>query len=196
MLKQSTLFNKIKKKNLKLHDYYILYKLYSKPLLNDGEKKIISSNKNIQAYINEDFTLNDQGERFIKSIDGLFKPIKKLTALDLLGEDYQNNIDAYINLFPTSKLPSGKYARGNKKNIQENFMWFFQEYDYEWDVILKATAIYIEEYFKKNYEFMRTAMYFIKKLKDGTAESELANYCDIVVNDTYTPERTFKKKVV
>ena len=91
---------------------------------------------------------------------------------------------------------TGKYAKGKKKNIQENLMWFFQEYDYSWDTIFKATDIYLAEYFAKNYEFMRTAMYFIKKLKDGTAESELANYCDIALDDLYIPERTFKKKVV
>ena len=100
-------------------------------------------------------------------------------------------------MFPTQKLPSGKYARGNKKNIETNFMWFFQEYNYNWDDIMKATSLYINEYHVKNYLYMRTAMYFIKKLKDGTAESELANYCDIVLSeDDYIPERKIKSRVV
>lgn len=196
MLKQSTLFNKLKKKQLKLYDYYILYKLYFEPELNDSEKKLIDTNKNISLYLNADYTLNNIGISLIKTIDNLFKPIKKLSAIDLLGDNYQEKLDTFINKFPINKLPSGKYARGNKKNIQENFMWFFQEYNYDWETVFKATDIYIEEYFKKNYEFMRTAMYFIKKLKDGTAESELANYCDLVNEDLYIPERTFKKKVV
>lgn len=196
MLKQSSFFLKIKNKKLKLYEYNILFKLFSKIPLSDSEKKVIDSNANIRLYINQDYSVTIPGENFIKSIDALFKPIKKLTALDLLGEDYQTKIELFISKFPAGKLPSGKYAKGNKKNIQENLMWFFQEYDYSWDTIFKATDIYLAEYFAKNYEFMRTAMYFIKKLKDGTAESELANYCDIALDDLYIPERTFKKKVV
>jgi hypothetical protein len=44
---------------------------------------------------------------------------------------------------------------------------------------------------------MRTAMYFIKKVIDGTSVSELANYCDIVQNNTdYIEERFIKTRVV
>ena len=128
----------------------------------------------------------------------LFKPIKKLKNIDLLGLDFKERISEYISIWPTQKLPSGKYARGNAKNIEENFMWFFQEYpDYNWENILEATEKYVEEYRVKNYEYMRTAMYFIKKLKDGTSESELANYCDIALNkEDYIPQRQIKSRVV
>jgi uncharacterized metal-binding protein len=71
------------------------------------------------------------------------------------------------------------------------------EYNYDWDTILKATEKYVQEYQRQNYQYMRTAMYFIKKVIDGTSVSELANYCDIVQNNTdYIEERFIKTRVV
>ena len=198
MLKQSSFFDKIKKKKLTFRQYEILYKLYSKPKLSElGKTQIRALVPSI--YINMgSCTLSSKGEALIKSVEMLFKPIKKLSNIELLGTDYKELIKEYIHIFPTQKLPSGKYARGNAKNIEENFMWFFQEYpDYNWDIILEGTVMYVEEYRLKNCEYMRTAMYFIKKLKDGTSESELANYCDITLNsDDYIPQRQIKSRVV
>lgn len=201
MLKQSALFKKLKQKKLTVAQYQTLYNI--KTMKADIQLKETVKDK-IRAsipsmYINlGSCTLSDKGEKLIKEIEMLFKPLKKLVNIDLLGSDYKERIQEYTNIFPTQKLPSGKYARGNAKNIEENFMWFFQEYpDYSWDTILEATEKYVEEYRLKNYEYMRTAMYFIKKLKDGTSESELANYCDIALNsDDYIPQRQIKSRVV
>lgn len=201
MLKQSAFFKKLNKKKLSVVQYQTLYNiknLNSKTKLSEEMKeKIRASVPSI--YINlGSCTLSDKGESLIKSVEMLFKPIKKLKNIELLGADFKERIKEYIEIFPTQKLPSGKYARGNAKNIEENFMWFFQEYpDYGWDTILEATEKYVEEYRLKNYEYMRTAMYFIKKLKDGTVEAELANYCDIALNsDDYVPQRQIKSRVV
>jgi len=201
MLKQSAFFKKLQKKNLTVAQYFTLYNiknLDSKTKLSEVMKdKIRASVPSI--YINlGSCTLSDKGETLIKSVEMLFKPIKKLNNIELLGADYKDRVKEYIQIFPTQKLPSNKYARGNAKNIEVNFMWFFQEYpDYDWETILEATEKYVEEYRLKNYEYMRTAMYFIKKLKDGTSESELANYCDIALNsEDYVPQRRIKSRVV
>lgn len=201
MLKQSTFFNKLQKKKLTVVQYLTLYNiknLNSKVKLSEKMKEKIRVTVP-STYINlGSCTLSNEGESLVKSIEMLFKPIKKLNNIELLGSDFVENIKNYIDVFPTQKLPSGKYARGNTKNIEENFMWFFQEYpDYNWKIILNATETYVEEYRLKNYEYMRTAMYFIKKLKDKTAESELANYCDITIDsENYIPQRQIKSRVV
>ena len=196
MLKQSAFFNKLKKKELTVDQYHMLYRLHAKPKLSGVGIASLQS-KLPSIYINPDCSLTIKGESLIKEVEMLYKPLVKLKNIDLLGSDYVDKIAEYLEMFPTQKLPSGKYARGNKKNIETNFMWFFQEYDYNWDSIMKATSLYINEYHVKNYLYMRTAMYFIKKLKDGTAESELANYCDIVLSeDDYIPERKIKSRVV
>lgn len=198
MLKQTALFNVLKKKKLTVTQYRILYKLHAKPKnLSELAKQQIRS-QIPSVYINLGAcTLSDKGENLIKEIDMLFKPLKKLKAIDLLGENYSERIDTFIEIFPTQKLPSGKYARGNKKNIENNLVWFFTEFDYEWDTVIKATEFYVNEYHRKNFLYMRTAMYFIKKLVDGTPQSELANYCDrILSDDDYTEERHHKTRVV
>jgi hypothetical protein len=43
---------------------------------------------------------------------------------------------------------------------------------------------------------MRTAMYFIKKLVDGTVQSELATYCEAILNGDDNQKVIFKTKVV
>jgi hypothetical protein len=197
MLKQLALFNKIKEKGLKVNEYYILVKLYHKPELIGKQLSFINQTEVIHKYININGTLNETGIKLIENMDLLFKPIKKITSIQSLGPDGDAHIETFLNLFPTHVLPNGKYARGNKKNVQEHFVWFFQEYNYDWNTILQATKIYVEEYHRKNYQYMRTAMYFIKKVIDGTTISELANYCDIALSNTdYAPERFIKTKVV
>jgi hypothetical protein len=107
-------------------------------------------------------------------------------------------VDKYINIFPRIKLPSGKLARADKRNIKVNFDWFFKTYKYDWDVVLKATAHYVDEYERKNYMYMKTSQYFISKMNpDKSRESELANYCNMIINNDYdTDDSHFSEKVV
>ena len=197
MLKQSAFFDKLKAKDLSVQQYYLLYKLYSKPKLSTQTRNtIIETYKGINNYINTDCTLNDKGIKLVESMESIFKPIKQLKTLELLGPNHKEKIEEYLDIFPTGKLPNGKYARTNKKTIEENFKWFFQEYQYDWDLILQATEKYVEEYRMDNYKFMRTAMYFIKKLVDGTVQSELATYCEAILNGDDNQKVIFKTKVV
>lgn len=197
MLKQSAFFNKLKAKDLSVQQYYLLYKLYHKPQLNRNAYVIFQEKfKGIMAYINEDCTLNDKGIKLVESMESIFKPLKQLKTLELLGPNHKEKIEEFLDIFPAGKLPNGKYARTNKKTIEENFKWFFQEYQYDWDLVLQATEKYVDEYRMDNYKFMRTAMYFIKKLIDGTVQSELATYCEAILNGDDDEQIIFKKKVV
>ena len=107
-------------------------------------------------------------------------------------------IEKYVMLFPKGKLPSGKQARADRRNLKANFLWFFKNYSYTWDVILKATAMYVDEYERKNYLYMRNSQYFISKMSpDKTRESELANYCSQIVSGDYQDDTNhFSEKVV
>jgi hypothetical protein len=196
MLKQSVFFNTIRKNNLTVHEYSLLVSLYTNPSLYPPLEHKFFSNERVKPFITNG-KLNDKAVRLIENIDKLFGSMKKIKSATALGDNADQYLETYISIFPTQKLPNGKYARGNKKNIQENFIWFFQEYNYDWDVIIKATEKYVQEYQRQNYQYMRTAMYFIKKVIDGTSVSELANYCDIVQNNTdYIEERFIKTRVV
>ena len=198
MLKQSSLFKILSKKKLKIQHYYVLYMIHETKSLSDKQKSIIlrKYSKELQNYLQSDCSLSDEGKKLIKRIDDLFKPIKKLSATETMGDNYKERIDEYLLLFPKGKLPNGKYARGNKKGIEENFKWFFQEYDFDWNTILSATSKYIQEYQKDNYKYMRTALYFIKKLREGIIESDLATYCQAYLDGDIEEKIVFKKKVV
>jgi CMP-N-acetylneuraminic acid synthetase len=116
-------------------------------------------------------------------MDGFFKKAKKKITKDLLGDNFTSNIKTYVEIFPNRKLSSGKYARVNPKNLENSFRWFFENYEYDWDMIFKATKKYIYDYSLKNYEYMRTSQYFIRKQNiDKTYDSELADYCNMIDN--------------
>ena len=149
---------------------YVNKELETKKLINNG-------------WINEDLTLTSKSIIFTTEIDGYFKKAKKKTNKDLLGDNFADNLKEYVEIFPNRKLSSGKYARVNPKNLENSFRWFFENYDYDWDMIFKATKKYIYDYSLKNYEYMRTSQYFIRKQNnDKTYDSELADYCNMIDN--------------
>jgi len=119
----------------------------------------------------------------MSEINNYFKKAKKKTNESLLGLNSSNNINTYNEIFPNKKLSSGKYARVNEKTLENAFRWFFETYDFTWDIIFKATKKYVNEYSIKQYEYMRTSQYFIRKQNtDKTWDSDLATYCDLITN--------------
>ena len=133
----------------------------------------------------------------MEEINSYFRKSKKKTSKDLMGDNYDACIKKYNSLFPVKKLGSGKYARTNIKNLEAGFRWFFNTYDYDWKTILEATFKYVEEYKLKNYEYMRTSQYFIRKQNtDKSFESDLATYCDMLIEGSSNEQDIFKEKVV
>ena len=136
----------------------------------------------------------------IQELDKYFKTSKKKTSANIMGDDFFTRIEEYLEIFPKFKLPSNKYARSDKKNLENNFRWFFETHSYDWDTIINATKMYVDEYERQGYKYMRTSQYFIRKLNpaEKTFESELANYCEVYLNgsDDYGHDSHFKEKVV
>lgn len=191
-LKQVSLFNKIKSLKLTFNAYVILYKIYQKEPV---EQSLLDK---LPPALYSDGKLTDYSIKALESIDNLFATNKSIKIDELMGVDYKSNIDKFLKIFPSQKLPSGKYARSNAKNLEVNFKWFFQEYDYSWDTILKATDMYVQEYKVNDYNYMRTAVYFIRK-DDGTRTvlSDLADYCDkIESGENYSTPQIFKTTVI
>ena len=135
----------------------------------------------VNNWITQEKQLTPKAISLLDEISLFFKKTKKKTTTDILGDDFMSKINQYVELFPNKKLSSGKYARVNPKNLEISFKWFFENYDYNWDTILNATLKYINDYASKNYEYMRTAQYFIRKQNiDKTFESDLATYCQLI----------------
>jgi hypothetical protein len=150
-------------------------------LLNDSE---YVSNENIPK-------ITQKGIDILNKYELSTKLVKKDTS-----QEYLDNIKKYLEIWPKGKLPSGKQARTAVGNLEECFSWFIKRYpDYSWETILKATEHYVDEYERKNYLYMKSSQYFIRKqLSDKSWDSELANYCNMIItgdvdnNSTYFSE--------
>ena len=178
------IFNKLTKEDLTPNSFYVLYCIKNNTKPNNFVNSSLAVTKLKQeGWLEENLQLTSKSIIFTTEIDGYFKKAKKKTTKDLLGNNFADNIQKYVEIFPNRKLSSGKYARVNPKNLENSFRWFFENYDYDWDMIFKATKKYIYDYSLKNYEYMRTSQYFIRKQNnDKTYDSELADYCNMIDN--------------
>lgn len=146
------------------------------------ELRNLSNNK----LITETYIITDDGYKILQEAEKLFGNGSIIGSTVLVSSDLAENITKYLELFPRGKLPSGKSARVNRKDIEKGFKWFFDNYDYSWDTILKATAYYVDTYEKQKFMYMRNSQYFIGKTNpDKTKNSELADYCEIILNGGY-----------
>lgn len=173
--------------NLSPNEFYVL-----QCLINQERPKIINIHLELRKLQNKEYI--DKDFKITNNLDKIKHLLPKVADKDKAID----NLDAYINIFPKLKLPSGKYARSHKNNIKTCFQWFFKNYDYSWNTILKATSFYVQDFESKNYLYMMTSQYFICKTKiDRTKESELANYCEMYEDGTLNQQPThFSDKVV
>ena len=149
-----------------------------------------------QGYI-KDKELTQDALKIIAQLDNYFTVNKKKTTKQLLGKSGTDNIKQYREIFPPGKLPSGVPSRNNVKILTENFRWFFSEYDYTWEEIIKATKMYVNQYRDNQYLYMQNSQYFISKQdKHRVKRSQLADYCDMIRDGVTVEEKHFKEKVV
>ena len=149
-----------------------------------------------EGYI-KDKELTNDALNVIKQLDNYFIVNKKKTSTELLGKSGNLNIKQYREIFPAGKLPSGVPSRNNVKILTENFRWFFGEYDYTWEEIIKATKMYVNEYRDNQYLYMMNSQYFISKQdKHRVKRSQLADYCDMIRDGVTNKPEHFKEKVV
>lgn len=167
------------------NEFYLLMCVFNDETPNLINKHLETRNLQSKGFLNKDFKLTEKLEE-----SGLAKY--------LIKTDKKDFIQSYIDLFPKIKLPSGKYARAHRTNIESAFKWFFKNYNYSWEVILKVTEFYVSEYETKDYLYMRTSQFFISKTNpDRSKESELANYCEMYLDGTLNKEsHHFSEKVV
>lgn len=141
--------------------------------------------------------LTDAGKRIVRDLEVFYTKKTTQTNIQLMGKHFKEKVNAYRELFPRKKLPSGKLARNNVNTLIDNFRWFFSTYDYTWDDVLKATQEYIKEYRNNDWQYMKTSQYFISKQdKHKVKVSELADYCDMIRDGVQINDDHFKDKVV
>jgi len=192
------IFNRLLQAQITPNGLYVLYCIKNKIKCSD------SINFNIEVlrlksgnYLMESLELSENSLKFIEEIDGFFKKSKKKTSKNLMGDDFLDNIKLYNELFPKGKLPSGVPARVNVKGLENAFRWFFENFSYSWETVLKATDKYVDEYSMNRYNYMRNSQYFVRKQNtDKTWDSTLATYCDMIEADDYEEPNYFKEHIV
>lgn len=192
------IFTRLIQEGLTPNTYYVLHCIREKIVPHKFVNKELEC-KRLQTdqWLTENLELTSKSLIFMEEINGYFKRTKKKTSQDLMGQDFVRNIEKYVEIFPNKKLSSGKYARVNAKNLEAPFRWFFENYDYDWEEIMKATEKYVDEFSIRRYEFMRTAQYFIRKQNiDKSFESDLATYCEIIRSGDDEEQVYFSERVV
>lgn len=192
------IFNKLIENGLTPNSFYVLYCIKENLIPHNSINKELECKRlQMNQWLSESFELTDKSIIFIIEIDGYFKKSKKKTSKDLMGYNFMQNIEAYVNIFPNKKLSSGKYARVPAKNLENAFRWFFDTYNYNWETIFQATQKYVLEYESKNYDYMRTAQYFLRKQNiDKSWDSDLATYCEFLKNTPDEDKDMFSELIV
>ena len=193
------LFQKILKEKMSPNQCLILF----------GMKQGVSSTANTKldkdVLVSNGFLIIEDGKYkltvkakgIMSRLDNYFIKAKKKTDIQLMGKDFATKINTFREIFPNQRLPSGKPARVNVKMLSESFRWFFETYEYEWEHVMNATKMYVNEYRDAEYMYMQTSQYFISKQdKHRVKHSTLADYCDMIRDGIDTEEKTFKEKVV
>lgn len=189
-----SLFSKLLQAKLNPNQYYVLYCIRHNMEAAFVNISLETRSLKLLGYLDKQCKITPLGDMLLDVLDNIY-PTKEKSISKPVEADM---IQLYLDMWPAIKLPTGKYARTDKKNLENAFKWFFSTHSYSWDTVLKATEMYVEEYRRNNYKFMRTSQYFIKKSdSDKNINSELANYCSLIESGgpIYNPH-TFTDKVV
>ena len=192
------IFNRMIQENITPNAYYILHCIKENVIpKNFVNKELECRRLQNEGWLTENLQFTSKSIIFIEELNGFFTRTSKKVSKDLMGAEFSQKIQEYLDIFPNRKLSSGRYAKTNPKNLESAFKWFFTTYDYSWDLIMEASEKYVADYALKNYDYMRTSQYFIRKQAiDKSFESELANYCELIRTDPDVDQIYFKEDVV
>lgn len=187
-------YDKLNKNGITPNQFYLLYcinKKQSPELINvHQEMRVLERD----GWVKHN-TILEKGISLIKTVEQFFTVQKKKSDIQILGDEWNKRISQYQSLFPKIKLPNGKVGRSDNKVVEDNFKWFFANYTYTWEEILDATVRYVNDYEKRNYKFMRTSQFFIRKQIVGRDfTSDLAEWCNN--KDMEAEDNPFLEKIV
>lgn len=175
------LFIELTESNISPNQYYTLLCIKNSILtsnINIGvEMRILTNNGWVE---NSPAKLTKKSIDLIDHIESKFnvevkEKVKKKAALD------EEMIEKYVLLGPKGKLGSGRPWKSSPTNLKKVFTWFFRNYKYDWQTILTATMLYLEESEKDNHKYTQQSHYFVRK----NDYSKLADYCENVLHDNF-----------
>lgn len=177
------MFQQITNTGLSPDGFYLLLSLYYKEIPSGINIELCLKILESKGYIKER-KLTVKGSDLVKEFVSKYKldDTGRIKIKASFNEEDKNKVNEYRELFPKGTLPSGQPARATSKELEKKFLWFFLNYKYDWDTILKATKKYIRDYEPAGYKYMKTSSYFINKTDKGVVTSTLASYCDMILD--------------
>ena len=192
------IWNILNRQQLTANQFHLLWSMregVGTPHLNVSLELRNLNNKG--GWILDNGKLSAKSLKLLKEIEGFMKVTRKKTNAVIMGKGFEGKIVAYNNLWPKMRLPSGKAAKSAISNLEPAFRWFFENHEFTWEQVMIATAYYLDDKEKNNWDYTRTSQYFIRKqLTDKSWHSELADVCQLVEDGGDAPEGAhFTEKV-
>jgi|688.fasta_scaffold206681_2 hypothetical protein len=152
-------------------------------IINEEVENLIAKSKGLMS---EDGKLSTLAIKILDEFETYLVKRKTKVTKEVLGEDFIQKVNEYREAWPKKRLPSGELARQSVQELKDKFVWFFKTYpEYDWNLVLDAADYYNIIYEKKDYMYMVTSSYFIKKTNPQTKEttSKLADYCQQILDN-------------
>jgi hypothetical protein len=185
-------FNKLLENKLTPNQYYAIYSIK-----NNTDSQLINLNYEKRSlivfeWLDSEGKLTEKSENLLNEIEEWFTVKTTKTSKKKLGENFKELIEKYREKFPSGSH-NGRPLRTSYNNTKAAFDKFFGEYKYDWDIIMKATDLYLSEQENQNYKYCKNSRYFVIK---NTNESTLADYCELVLSGKSEINQHFEDKVV
>lgn len=108
-----------------------------------------------------------------------------LTSSPEVSKDVSDWIEEWINIFPKGKY-DGRYLRTDKHECSDRMRWFMKNYNFDKELIFRATRAYIEaqEQSSTGHTYTKNSSYFIFKGRSKMDRtSGLATWCQVVLDN-------------
>lgn len=175
------LYNSLGKHELTPNEFYVLWCLEHKKECTLSDTPAILDRLKSKGHVKEG-KLDKKISKLVERLDMMFSddPAKRMS----LTTSYSDNIIKYQEMWPKGKVGvNNRRLWTSAKNIEAAFKWFFNHYNYDWELVLRATEFYLNQEDDKGYPFTRTSKYFIRKMDPGMgSNSELADYCELILD--------------
>jgi len=103
------IFLKFVKEGITPNSYYVLHCIKNKIVPYSFISKELETKRLINdGWLKDDLTLTDKSIIFTTEIDGYFKRSKKKTSKNLLGDNFEDSIKKYTEIFPARKQNTDK----------------------------------------------------------------------------------------
>jgi hypothetical protein len=136
-----------------------------------------------KGMITSEGILSPAAHGLIAQLEIYFSVQKQKTTRQLLGEDFKEKILEFKQHWPKKRIPQGYYVTSTPENLEGAFKWFFTNYNYSWDIIIEATLRYLDEKERDNWNYTMKSQFFVRKQQqDKSWNSELANYCELIIS--------------